>query len=250
MNSQLLIASGVVQNTAIESLTTGQLGLYGIDTASMQTINLSPTSKVDTMWMALGKANGKALLTREIKDIQNRNFTFKKMPYRDAVKETTVVTTDCLGTSIYDEFIVKITASALYDGFEGLEYFSKSFSVTGKLTSFLALYQALAAEITTPDVPLVFSATGTASGLEIVAHEGMHLNISLTVNKDESDTCAPCAFCESITTTTNVAATRAEWCSSTIRNVAISCSCSCSNRKKYGCQTSSNFMQSCYIQVN
>lgn len=205
MNSQLLIVTGsILQNTAMESLTTGQLGLYGIDTASMQTINLSPTSKVDTIWMALGKANGKPLLTREIKDIQSRNFTFKKMPYRDAVKETTVVTTDCLGTSIYDEFTIKITASSLYEGFEGIEYAPKSFSVVGKFNSFLALYTALAAEITTTDIPLVYSATGTVAGLEIVAHEGIHLNVSLIVTKDESDTCAPCAFCESISTTTNV----------------------------------------------
>lgn len=204
MKTQVFIASSIVQNTALESLTTGQLGLYGIDTATMQTINLSPTSKVDTAYIALGKANGRAWLSSEVKDIQSRNFIFKKMPYRDPVKEVSVLTTDCLGTSIYDEFIVKATAYGLHEEFAGIEYFAKSWSVTGKFNSFLELYQALAAAMAVSDVPLIDSATGTVAGLEVVAPVGLHLNLSLTVNKDESDTCAPCSFCESIVTVTNV----------------------------------------------
>lgn len=204
MNAQLFIASSISQTAALESLTTGQLGMYGIDTVSMQTINLSPTSKVDTAYLALGKGNGKAWLSREIKDIQSRNFTFKKMPYRAAVKEVTQATIDCLGTSIYDEFSLRITASGLFEGFEGIEYFAKTFSVTGKFTTFTALYEALAASVIIPsDMPFVDSVVGNAAGVFLTAAEGVHLNVSLTLSKDESDTCAPCAFCEAVVTTTN-----------------------------------------------
>lgn len=204
MNAQLFIAGSINQNKAVEALSAGELGLYGLDSVNMQTVNLSPTSKVDAFYVGMGKTSGGAWLSRHVQSPRNRNFELRKFPYRDAVKQVKVAAINCIGSSTYDEFILKISTRAAYEGFHGLAYYTKSFSVTGKFATFLALYTALAAEMTTTvSEGFIDAATATPTGLQIVAKVGQVLDVSLVMMRDEADTCTPCVTCEAVVTTLN-----------------------------------------------
>lgn len=204
MNAQLFLVNSVSTNKAIETLSPNELGIYGLDSVNMQTINASSTSKVDTLYLGLGKVSGGAWLSRHVQSPRNRNFELRKFPYRDAVKQVKVASINCLGTSPYDEFILKISTRAAYEGFHGLAYYTKSFSVTGKFANATALYTALANELTTTIADgFIDSVVPTSTGIQIVAKVGQVLDVSLVMIRDEADTCNPCITCEAVVTTLN-----------------------------------------------
>lgn len=204
MNSQLFIASSVVQNTAVESLTSGQLGLYGIDSVTNQTISVSPTSKVDLFYAALGKTSGGAWLGRELKQPRNRNFELRKFPYRAAVKPIKIASIDCIGSSVYDEFELKIVGRSLYEGFGGIESYFRTYSVMGKYANSLALYTALKAQIDADgEAKIIDSVTVSSAGITIIGKVGQVLTVSLIMTRDQEDTCLPCVSCEATVVSSN-----------------------------------------------
>ena len=204
MNSQLFIASSVVQNTAVESLTSGQLGLYGIDSVTQQTISVAPTSKVDLFYAALGKTSGGAWLGRFLNQPRNRNFELRKFPYRAAVKPIKVASIDCIGSSVYDEFELKIVGRSLYEGFGGIESYFRTYSVMGKYANSLALYTALKAQIDADgEAKIIDSVTVSSAGITIIGKVGQVLTVSLIMTRDQEDTCVTCVTCEATVVSTN-----------------------------------------------
>lgn len=204
MNSQLFIASSVVQNTAPENLTAGQLGLYGIDSVTNQLINVSPTSKVDLFYAALGKTSGGAWNSRFLENPRNRNFELRKFPYRDAVRPIKLASIDCVGSSVYDEFELKITARALYETNGGIEQYFRTYSVMGKYANSLALYTALKAQIDSDgEAKIIDAVTVSSAGIAIIGKVGQVIDVSLIMTRDMEDTCTPCVSCEATVVSTN-----------------------------------------------
>lgn len=193
MNGQVFLVESFSKTKAIEDLSVGELGIYAMDTMEQRVVNASPAIKADFFNVAVGKRSGGAWASREIEKPKHRNLELRKFTYREPVKQVQIVTTDCLGSSQYDEVTITFESNADFSG-SAVGRLRQSFSVVGKNKSQYLLWQKLAEAI---DTDLIFSAVATEGGLVVTSQIGVKIDITVDFTKDLGNTCVPCDCCSS-----------------------------------------------------
>lgn len=145
----------------------GEIGLFGIRKDTLVQDRATTTAPLETMYIALGKSNGNALMspTITLSNLPKKHLVWQKTEYRDPVKPIVKVSTDCEGLSNYDDFVLSVQVRFNGD-LSGTEIQPRTYTVTGKYTNPTDLYNALADAVNADEHADVI-ATGTPSGVEL-----------------------------------------------------------------------------------
>lgn len=185
MNTHIFIVGSVSTSDTVESLSPGELQVFGMNTVTNKVENMS----IDTVtpqgydfgFVAIGSRSGvvngtltPALVGRSIVKPRVRNRLFRKNTFRVGAKLVFTLTSSTNGTTGFDEFEVHITTEN--GNLTGVNHFTKTYMVTGQFATATLLYAALAAEI---NKDMWFdSVTSTAAGVVITARIGQELTVT------------------------------------------------------------------------
>ena len=188
-------------------LTAGEIGLFGINKATLVTERATTSNDLDNLFIALGRSNGNPLRSADITvdNLPKKNLVWQKTPYRAPVKPIVLVSTDCEGMSNYDDFVLRVQVRFNLD-LAGTESQAKSYTVTGLFDTASDLYNALAAAVNADEHADVI-ATGTPSGVELTPKDFWAIIDAGFdyVDNPKSPKCQSCEDCVSTVTITNQA---------------------------------------------
>lgn len=203
MNTQVFVINDYNPlHGTVDTLLPYELGLYAYDKGDLMIKNANTVNNAVKAFIAVGGIANEKQKSRISRDInlpvrQDRNFSFKKFPFKSPVKSKSLISFSCLGQTSGDEFVVKI--STQFGGFvQETKTMTRTYSVNGKFSDSLSLYKELASSINY-DVENANTfgnqvlATATLAGLEI-SSTVYNQTIQLSGNYVQDTT--SCNFCE------------------------------------------------------
>lgn len=208
MNTQVFLVNSYAPNHSADptELVKGQLGMYGIEPTDLSMVNAIQLAKTRKILFALGRGDGKVLTGRDINiPTRNRNFIFKKHPFKAPIRQSWRVSVDRTAVNDYDEFTLTINHRFGFDE-SGLETNVLSYSIMGRHQSLIQLYEAIAREVNGSQKPKekYITALATESGVVLTSYfDNMIFTPVLTHTNDDSVCADQCAHyhikCEELT---------------------------------------------------
>lgn len=214
MGKQVFVVTNVAAiNTKAtrDLLTDGEIGIYAMDAATLKTVRAQTSTVAEFFSIALGRGIGPlgnqlkpdSTGRIDVSPVKDRRFDWFKAAYVAPVLPQIQVTTTCLGTSEYDDFLLRVSTRFGGD-LSGQEYNVKTYPVSGKQVDATTFYANAAAAVNA-DEDADVTATSSAAGVVITPKRvGALVEVGFEfVDNQYKQNCMTCDTCNSVVTKLN-----------------------------------------------